>query len=64
MPNTFTVPSQLLFDMTGRVEWDRYRLQVNATNLADRRVVAACVRTTSCAYGTGRAVYATLGVRW
>lgn len=64
VPNTFTVPSQWLFDLTGKVEWQRYRIQVNATNLADRRVIAACVRTTSCSYATGRAVYATLGYRW
>ena len=64
VPNTFTVPSQVLFDLTGSVEWERYRLQLNATNLADRRVVAACVRSTSCAYATGRTVYATLGFRW
>ncbi|AHJ65596.1 TonB-dependent siderophore receptor [Granulibacter bethesdensis] len=64
VPNTFNVPSSVQFDLTARVEMDRWRLQVNATNLADRRIVAGCVRMTSCYYATGRAVFATLGYRW
>jgi len=64
VPNTFTVPSQVMFDLNARVDMERWRLQVNATNLTDRTYVAACVRSTSCSYATGRAVYATLAYRW
>jgi len=64
VPNTITVPSQVMLDLNARVDMERWRLQVNATNLTDRTYIAACVRATSCSYATGRAVYATLAYRW
>ncbi len=64
MPNTFNVPSQLVFDMNAHVDMDRWRLQVNGTNITDRVIYAACTRTVACSYGTGRAVYATLSYKW
>lgn len=63
-PNTFEVPSQTVFDLNGHVDYERWRLQVNATNVTDETIYAACTRTVSCSYGTGRAVFATLSYRW
>ncbi|MFD2237925.1 TonB-dependent siderophore receptor [Aureimonas populi] len=39
-------------------------LQVNAKNLADTRYVASCASNTSCFYGSGRSVVATLRKTW
>lgn len=50
--------------MVARVDLERWRLQVNATNLTDRTIIAACTRPVACSYGTGRTVFATLGYRW
>lgn len=63
-PNTFTVPSQTVLDLNGHVDYDRWRLQVNATNVTDATIYAACTRTVACSYGAGRAVFATLSYRW
>ncbi|CAH2602156.1 Ferrichrome-iron receptor [Rhodovastum atsumiense] len=62
--NSFTVPSFVLFDMQVRLDRGNWRLQVNGTNLADKTYVAACSGITSCSYGVGRAVFASLGYRW
>jgi iron complex outermembrane recepter protein len=63
-PNTFLVPSQTVFDASAHLDYDRWRLQVNATNITDRTIYAACTRTVACSYGTGRAVFSTLSYRW
>ncbi len=63
-PNTFKVPSQTVFDLNGHVDLDRWRMQVNGTNITDRTIIAACTRSVACSYGTGRAVLATLSYRW
>lgn len=60
----FTVPSFVLFDAVARADWKNWRLSVNATNLGDNNYVNACYAYSSCSYGAGRAVYATLGYRW
>jgi len=64
LPNTFVVPSQLVWDMQAHAERGRTRVQVNATNLTNRRIIAACTRTVACSYGSGRAVFVTLSYRW
>ncbi|MCO6417750.1 TonB-dependent siderophore receptor [Siccirubricoccus sp. KC 17139] len=60
----FHVPSFTLFDAVARVDWRQWRLAVNASNLSDETFVNACYAYTSCSYGAGRAVYATLSYRW
>lgn len=62
--NSFTVPAFALLDLQARVEYKNWRVQLNATNLTDKVYVAACSGTTSCSYGTGRTIYATVGYRW
>ncbi|MDR3517700.1 MAG: TonB-dependent siderophore receptor [Azospirillaceae bacterium] len=63
-PNSFKVPSQMVFDLNSHADFDRWRLQVNGTNVTDRTIYAACTRSVACSYGTGRAVFATLFYRW
>ena len=63
-PNTFKVPSQSVLDANAHVDYEHWRLQVNATNLTDRTIYAACTRSVACSYGTGRAVFSTLSYRW
>ena len=62
--NTFDVPGFALLDLQARVDWQTWRLQVNATNLPNASYVAVCSGVTSCSYGTGRAVFMTLSYKW
>lgn len=64
LPNSFVVPSQLVWDMQAHIDRGLTRMQVNATNLTDRRIIAACTRSVACSYGTGRAVFVTVSQRW
>lgn len=69
--NTFKVPPSTLYDAALRYDlakaypgfkgWD---LAVNARNIADKRYVSYCDSSTSCLYGIGRSVLATLRLRW
>ncbi|RVT97802.1 TonB-dependent siderophore receptor [Rhodovarius crocodyli] len=60
----FHVPSFTLFDAAVRAEWRNWRMTVNAQNIGDRLYTNACYSYSSCSYGAGRAVFATLGYRW
>jgi iron complex outermembrane receptor protein len=62
--NTFYVPSYTLLDAFLRYDLGNYRLQVNATNLGDKKYVAGCNSTSQCYFGQGRSVVATTSVRW
>ena len=69
--NTFVVKGTTLFDAVVHYDVDKLfprikgaRFQVNATNIADRRYVAACFSNTSCFYGPQRQVLASLKYRW
>ena len=62
--NTFFVPGYTLVDAFVRYEQDRYRLQLNGYNLADKTYVAGCNTMTQCYYGQGRAIVATATVKW
>lgn len=59
----FHTSSFTLFDAMIRADYRNWRLTVTGTNLADKEYYAACYAT-SCSYGVGRAVYATLAYRW
>ncbi|PKR53299.1 TonB-dependent siderophore receptor [Thalassospira marina] len=69
--NTIDVPDVTLFDamlsydlasVSSRLEGAK--LQLNATNLTDETYVASCAGSTSCFYGPGRTVTATLKYSW
>nr|WP_294917680.1 TonB-dependent siderophore receptor [uncultured Neokomagataea sp.] len=64
LPNTFIVPSQVLWDLQAHMDFQRIRVQVNATNLFNRRIIAACTRNVACSYGSGRSVFSTLSYKW
>ena len=40
--NTLRVPDYVLFDAQVHYDYENWRFQVNASNLADRRYVASC----------------------
>ncbi|WP_187278205.1 TonB-dependent siderophore receptor [Methylobacterium sp. WL7] len=62
--NAFRVPDYVLFDAQVHYDWERWRLQVNATNIGDRRFVSSCQTTTSCFYGDARRVLASVSYKW
>jgi iron complex outermembrane receptor protein len=70
--NTIQVPATTLFDAAVHYDIpDRAfpqlkgaRLQVNATNIFNRRFIAGCFGTIWCFYGPGRTVLASLRYRW
>ncbi|WP_233453519.1 TonB-dependent siderophore receptor [Gluconobacter thailandicus] len=64
LPATFTVPSQLVWDLQAHLDYERFGIQFNGTNITNRRYVAACTRSVACAWAPGRAVFLTLSYRW
>lgn len=62
--SVYHVPSYTLFDAMASVEWEKWRLSVNGSNLGDRTYLAACSGLANCAYGVGRTVFATLAYTW
>ena len=59
----FHAPGFTLYDAMLRADYKQWRLTVTGTNLGDKDYFAACY-SSSCSYGVGRAVYATLAYRW
>lgn len=67
--NVYRIPSYTLFDAAlrydlGQVGATRIKLALNASNLADKRFVSTCSGVSSCFYGSGRAINASLQVGW
>lgn len=63
--NTFKVPEATVFDTVLSYTRDNYRLSINATNIFDKRYVAACFNADfGCFYAEGRRVTARLSYRW
>ncbi|MDP4022815.1 TonB-dependent siderophore receptor [Methylobacterium sp. NEAU 140] len=62
--NLFRVPDYVLFDAQVHYNWERWRFQVNATNLADRRFVSSCQTVNACFYGQARQVLGSISYRW
>ncbi len=69
--NSFFVPSVTLFDAALHYDLGKInpvasglKLQVNATNLFDKRYVTGCTNVPFCHFGYRRAVYATLRYQW
>ncbi|WP_437616445.1 TonB-dependent siderophore receptor [Erwinia sp. V71] len=69
--NTFKVPAVDLYD--AKVSYELGKMipalkgttaQINVNNIADTKYVAACASTTSCFYGIGRTVTATVNYEW
>ncbi|MFP2872488.1 TonB-dependent siderophore receptor [Acetobacter tropicalis] len=64
LPETFSVPSQLVWDIVAHIDYKRASIQLNGTNITDRRYVAICTRNVACAWAPGRAMFVTLAYRW
>ncbi|SFA93370.1 iron complex outermembrane recepter protein [Rhizobium sp. NFR07] len=69
--NDIEVPSYTLVDAALRYDFGaldpKYKgttLSLNAANLFDKEYVASCWNQTSCFYGNGRTITASLKVRW
>jgi iron complex outermembrane recepter protein len=62
--NTLVVPSVVLGDAAIHYEWQNWRAALNVINITDEIYVASCASVTSCFYGDGRRVTASLGYKW
>jgi iron complex outermembrane recepter protein len=62
--NTLRVPDYVLFDAQVHYDYENWRFQVNASNIADRRYVASCQSDASCFYGDARRVLAKVSYKW
>ncbi len=69
--NSFQVPAFTLVDAAVHYDLGKanpnlkgLNLQVNVTNLFDKTYAASCISTSSCYYGLGRTIYATLKYDW
>ncbi|GLK56394.1 ligand-gated channel [Methylopila capsulata] len=69
--NQFKTPGVTLFDASLRYDLGRritrlegVSLQVNASNLLDKKYVSTCLAAYGCNYGDRRTVYATMKYRW
>lgn len=65
------VPAYMLFDAAISYDFGNYdpkmkglQVSINATNLFDKKYVAACASMYQCFYGTGRVVMATASYKW
>lgn len=64
LPATFLVPSQLVWDLQAHVDFHRFRVQFNGTNIANRKYVAICQSAVACAWAPGRSAFVTLSYHW
>lgn len=67
--NQFLIPSYTLFDAAirydlGEIGVGAAQLALNVSNLSDKTYVSTCSGVSSCFYGTGRTVTATLRFGW
>ncbi|MBR1268463.1 TonB-dependent siderophore receptor [Bradyrhizobium sp. AUGA SZCCT0222] len=62
--DTIRTPDYTLFDAMIRYENGPWRLQVNASNIADKRHVTTCLARGDCFFGIGRTVLGSLTYRF
>lgn len=62
--NEWKTPSYTLFDAAVHYDFDRWRFQLNAHNVSDKRYLTACNSATWCYYGYPRTVTATVRYQW
>jgi iron complex outermembrane receptor protein len=62
--NGFKVDDYTLTDATMSYQFGGYRLGINASNIFNERYVTSCSGPTTCFYGTGRTVTASLKYSW
>jgi iron complex outermembrane receptor protein len=57
-------PSRTTVDALAEINWDSWRLALNATNLLNNKYFASCLARGDCFVGAPRNVMATLGYRF
>jgi len=62
--NTLKVPSATLVDAKVGYERDTWGVDLNVTNIADKRYVASCAGVYTCSYGEGRSFKLRTYARW
>jgi iron complex outermembrane receptor protein len=62
--NQWETPSYTLVDATAHYETGPWRVQLNASNLTDKRYVSVCNSAAWCYYGYPRTVSATVAYKW
>jgi iron complex outermembrane receptor protein len=67
--NLYRIPSYSLFDAALRYRFEKVagadmQLSLNVSNLTDKLYVSTCSGVSSCYYGTGRTITASLQVGW
>ena len=63
-PDGITTPAFTLVDTFAEVNWQRWSVSVNATNLFDKRYYAACLARGDCFMGSERNVFGTVSYRF
>ncbi|RZA05196.1 MAG: TonB-dependent receptor, partial [Proteobacteria bacterium] len=62
--NEWETPSYTLFDASVHYDFGNWRLQLSASNLADKEYIATCNASYWCYYGYPRSVTATARYQW
>ncbi|MEM8700666.1 MAG: TonB-dependent siderophore receptor [Pseudomonadota bacterium] len=62
--NTEKVPSATLFDAKVGYEKENWGVDLNVTNIADKRYVASCTSVYACSYGEGRSFKLRAYAKW
>ena len=62
--NTEKVPSAPLFDAKIGYEKENWGVDLNVTNIADKRYVASCTSVYACSYGEGRSFKLRAYAKW
>lgn len=69
--NSFKVPAYALFDASVRYDFERLDPslkglsgQLNATNLFNKTYVSSCSASSTCYFGIGRTIYASVKYKW
>ncbi len=57
-------PSRTTVDALAEINWENWRLSVNATNLLNNKFFASCLARGDCFVGAPRNVMATIGYRF
>ncbi|MGF7168761.1 iron complex outermembrane receptor protein [Sphingobium xanthum] len=63
-PSGVRTPAYTLVDALVELNWQRWQIALNATNLFDKRYYSACLARGDCFNGADRNIYATLSYRF
>ena len=61
---SIVTPSRTTVDALAEIDWQNWRLSINATNLLNNRYYASCLARGDCFMGAPRNVMGTIGYRF